>query len=244
MGWGGWGGGQTPPHFLLTNAHLLSAPVPNIPPTPPPPRSQIQFWSQCYASGREVSKNLILVGTIIIFQRHRTEHQPFADDSQLRQSSHPSMTDQTLLSFHGCVYDTNDWLTTLANRRQDWSNAISFIKSPRPTYIFIHLLNYCCHIFCSLIRNLDFCITFQAIKINNTWCLTCTLPDWLLQFTISQTRSRCPTSRLQRLWNCTACLVLCESPNVHTVPIFTNYLVGLLRSRHLPTWCNTEISSS
>ena len=76
-------------------------------PSPPPPhthtRSQIQFWPQCYASGRGVSKNLILVGTIIIFQHHRMEHQPFADDSQLRQSSHPSVTDQTLLSFHGCV---------------------------------------------------------------------------------------------------------------------------------------------
>ena len=127
---------------------------------PPPPsthththtRSQIQFWPQCYASGREVSKNLILVGTIIIFQRHRMEHQPFADDSQLCHSSHPSVTDQTLLGFHGCIYDTKDWLTTLANRRQDWSNAISFIKSPRPTYIFIHLLNYCCDIFCSLVR--------------------------------------------------------------------------------------------
>ena len=142
---------------------------------PPPPhthtRSQIQFWPQCYASGREVSKNLILVGTVIIFQHHRMEHQTFADDSQLRQSSHPSVTDQTV-SFHGCVYNTNDWLTTLANRRQEWSNAISFIKSPRPTYIFIHLPNYCCHIFCSLVRNLHFCLTFHATK-NNTWCLTC-----------------------------------------------------------------------
>ena len=93
---------QNPTHFLKS---ILSAPVP----PPPPPhththtRSLIQFWPQCYASGRGVSKNLILVGTIIIFQHHRMEHQPFADDSQLRQSSHPSVTDQTLLSFHGCV---------------------------------------------------------------------------------------------------------------------------------------------
>ena len=96
--WGGGGRGlQNPTHFLKS---ILRAPVP--PPLPPPTpthtRSQIQFWPQCYASGREVSINLILVGTIITFQRHRMEHQPFAD-SQLRQSFHPSVSDQTLFSW-------------------------------------------------------------------------------------------------------------------------------------------------
>ena len=158
-------GGGTNSYSFLTKHIECTIPPPSTP-THTHTRSQIQFWPQCYASGREVSKNRILVGTIIIFQHHRMEHQPFADDSQLRQSSHPSVTDQTLLSFHGCVYDTNDWLTTLANRRQDRSNAISFIKYPRPTYIFIHLPNYCCDIFCSLIRNLDFYLTFQAKKTN------------------------------------------------------------------------------
>ena len=56
-------GGQTPTHFLQS---ILSAPVP-LPHLPPPPHtlSQIEFWPKCCASGREVSKNLILVGTII-----------------------------------------------------------------------------------------------------------------------------------------------------------------------------------
>ena len=164
---GGGGGGGGGDKLLLTSHKAYWVHRFSSHPTPHPPphthtRSRIHFWPQCYASGREGSKNMILVGTIIIFQRHRMKHQPFADDSQLRQSSHPSVTDQTLLSVHGCVYDTNDWLTTLANRRQDRSNATSFIKSARSTCIFIHLPNNCCHIFCSWVRNLDFCLTLHA----------------------------------------------------------------------------------
>ena len=107
------GGGkeQTPTHFIQC---LLIASVP-LHPLPLHTRTPIPVAeSEFGPNGREadrLTKTLILVGTVIIFQRHRMEHQPFADNCQLHQSSNPSATDQTLLSVQDCIYDTKDWMT-------------------------------------------------------------------------------------------------------------------------------------
>ena len=125
---GGLGEGTNSYSLHTMPVDCISSPPPSTPLPPhthtPIPVAESEFGPNAMPAAERLTKTLILVGTVTIFQRHRMEQQPFADDCQLHQSSNPSATDQTLLSVQGCIYDTKDWLSTLANRRQDRSNAI------------------------------------------------------------------------------------------------------------------------
>ena len=78
------GGGreQTPTHFIQCLL-IASVPLPPLPPHThtPIPVAESEFGPSAMQAAERLTKTLILMGTVIIFQRHLMEHQPFADDS-------------------------------------------------------------------------------------------------------------------------------------------------------------------